>query len=492
MTSIEIDKSLHPLIAGLQPFKCIPLHKTNGILTVGASQALSVTEKEEMAFICGCRLSFESITTDVYRDLCHRYQSTTLSAGTQQPIYRLITDSRNKEKNHQDDLKDADVIESVYQLITTAVIDKASDIHLEPYESYYRVRYRIDGVLQEIKKAPLHRYAPVVSRIKVMADLDIAEKRRPQDGRIGLTNGQHTIDLRVSTLPTHFGEKTVMRILDKSTATYKLGELGLTKGELERLKKAIYLPFGIILVTGPTGSGKSTTLYAILQELNTPERNIVTIEDPIEYDLPGINQAHARSDIGFTFASALRTFLRQDPDIMMVGEIRDGETAEMAVRAALTGHLVMSTLHTNDAPSAITRLVDMGVEPFLIAASAKLVLAQRLVRLLCPHCKQQTQYKKQSAKQTTLDANGSLRTDHVYRAKGCPDCRFTGYKGRTALFEILSVDNAMAEKINQRATTDQLRTWLATRGYKTLDEQARTLIRQGRTSIEEALRVTGD
>ena len=280
------------------------------------------------------------------------------------------------------------VIQQVNHLIDQAIDQQASDIHIEPYETFFRVRYRLDGVLHTIGELSLLQREAIISRLKIMADLDIAEKRRPQDGRIRHQHGDRTIDLRVSTLPTDFGEKVVLRILDKSHLRLDLDVLGFDEVALSTFRQAIHQPYGIILVSGPTGSGKTTTLYAALNELNTDEVNITTIEDPIEYNLPGINQTHVRADIGLTFARALRSFLRQDPNIIMVGEVRDAETAKIAIRASLTGHLVISTIHTNDAPSTITRLVDMGIEPFLIASSIRLTVAQRLVRRICPDCKQ--------------------------------------------------------------------------------------------------------
>ena len=373
------------------------------------------------------------------------------------------------------------------KIIAEAVKMKASDIHIEPYERNTRVRYRIDGMLHEVLRPSLEQSRPLISRLKIMADLDIAEKRRPQDGRIRVKDGHSTIDIRVSSLATDFGEKIVLRILDKSQLRLDLNKLGFEDEQLVLFRKAVKLPYGMILVTGPTGSGKTTTLYAALNEINRPEINITTIEDPIEYNLDGINQTHVHSEIGVTFAAALRSILRQDPNVIMVGEIRDNETAEIAIRAALTGHLVLSTLHTNDAPSAVTRLIDMGVEPFLVASSVKLILAQRLLRKLCAVCRRTAQ--------PAADLLGELGTRKLmgrplFGADGCSDCNSFGYKGRTAAYEVLMVDDDLAESIARGATASQLREMAVRKGMVFLREVALRKAFRGETSLDEVIRET--
>ncbi|MEM9665207.1 MAG: GspE/PulE family protein [Bacteroidota bacterium] len=378
------------------------------------------------------------------------------------------------------------IVQQVDQIIQSAIEQQASDIHIEPYETLFRVRYRLDGVLHTVTELSLLQKDALISRLKIMAELDIAEKRRPQDGRIRFQQRGRTVDLRVSTLPTDFGEKVVLRILDKSHLTLRFESLGVDARHLRLLRQAIHRPYGMILVTGPTGSGKTTTLYAALSEINTDGVNITTIEDPIEYNLPGINQTHVRSDIGFTFAQALRAFLRQDPNVIMVGEIRDAETASIAVRAALTGHLVLSTLHTNDAPSTITRLVDMGVEPFLVASSVRLILAQRLVRRICSACKQEA-----DPDPAVLEELGLTPGAHTYhQGVGCEACHGTGYSGRVGLFELLPVGEATAELIAQRVGLYELRAHARTLGLPMLREAALERAQAGQTTLEEVLRET--
>ena len=380
---------------------------------------------------------------------------------------------------------DGSAVSLANALVSDAVRMGASDIHVEPYETFLRIRYRLDGVLQEVSHPSVSAGRTLISRLKIMADLDIAEKRRPQDGRIRVKEDGRTIDIRVSTLPTDFGEKVVLRLLDKSRLQLDLSKLGFEVDDLQTFQKALRLPHGMILVTGPTGSGKTTTLYAALNYINNPGINITTIEDPIEYNLPGINQTHVRSDIGLTFAAALRSILRQDPNVVMVGEIRDGETAEIAIRAALTGHLVLSTLHTNDAPSAITRLTDMGIEPFLLAASLKMVLAQRLLRRLCAACREVDRLKSDAepAEEPPLPSRQS-------RVRGCPECGGTGYRGRKAVYEILPVEGAIADLVATGATPSAIVSKARAQGFRTLREVALLQAASGESSREEVLRET--
>ena len=334
-------------------------------------------------------------------------------------------------------------------------------------------------------RTPVAAGRTLISRLKIMADLDIAEKRRPQDGRIRVKEDGRTIDIRVSTLPTDFGEKVVLRILDKSRLQLDLSKLGFEEDDLPTFKKALKLPHGMILVTGPTGSGKTTTLYAALNHINHPGINITTIEDPIEYNLPGINQTHVRSDIGLTFAAALRSILRQDPNVVMVGEIRDGETSEIAMRAALTGHLVLSTLHTNDAPSAITRLVDMGVEPFLVAASVKMILAQRLLRRICQGCKRPYVPSQEQREELQISIGGEW-----WKGSGCPRCGQTGYRRRMAVYELLKIQNGLADLVASSASPGELLTSARKNGFLSLREMALSAGRRGETTVDEILRET--
>lgn len=378
------------------------------------------------------------------------------------------------------------VVKQVDTIIHKAIDLGASDIHFEPFEKMFRVRYRLDGVLQTGGTLSLHQKDGVISRIKIMAQLDIAEKRRPQDGRISVNRNKGQVDLRVSTLPTDFGEKIVLRILDKESQRLELTDLGFNEQGLGIFREAIHHPYGMILVTGPTGSGKTTTLYAALNELNSPEVNITAIEDPIEYYMEGINQTQVHSDIGLNFSNVLRSILRQDPNIIMVGEIRDRETADIAIRAALTGHLVFSTLHTNDAPSAIARLLDMGIEPFLVASSVRLILAQRLVRKVCPECGSDTVADPVLLRQLELEHF----TEPLRKGSGCDFCNNTGYKGRTALIEWMPVSSKLSDKINGGAGTGELKRQAEKEGMKSLREAGVQRIKEGITTPEEVIRET--
>jgi type IV pilus assembly protein PilB len=393
------------------------------------------------------------------------------------------------EENTQQQLSQENeppLIKLVNSIIENAIVSRVSDIHIEPFDNHIKVRYRIDGKNIEIMKLP-RQFAPsIISRIKIMSHLDISEKRLPQDGRIKLKMFNKEIDLRVSTIPVAFGEKCVMRILDSSSIKVNLNDLGFEPDDLEKYIKAVKSPHGIILVTGPTGSGKSTTLYATLNLLNDVSVNIVTAEDPIEYNLEGVNQLQVNEEIGLTFAKALRSFLRQDPDIIMVGEIRDAETADIAIRAALTGHLVLSTLHTNDAPSAVARLVDMGIPPYLLASSLRLILAQRLVRKICTACK--TEYEPDYALKKEI---GLENADYkFYKGKGCTVCNNTGYKGRMAIYEIMPINEQIRKAIASNLPTDEIKKIAVDSGMQTLRQSGIKKIIEGITTIEEVLNVS--
>lgn len=385
---------------------------------------------------------------------------------------------------------EAPIVKLVNGIFVNAIKAGASDIHLEPYENTFRVRQRIDGVLYSTINVPTKIKNALTSRIKIMAKLDIAERRLPQDGRIKLKLGRkREVDMRVSVLPTLFGEKTVLRILDKSNLQVDLTKLGFDEKQLADFMTAIEKPYGMVLVTGPTGSGKTTTLYSALTHLNKPTTNIMTAEDPVEYNFMGINQVQIKEDIGLTFAAALRSFLRQDPDIIMVGEIRDFETAEIGVKAALTGHLVLSTLHTNDAPSTINRLLNMGIEPFLVSSSVIIIMAQRLARKICQQCKEEEKISTQALVSLGFseDEAGTVK---CYRGKGCPVCNNSGYKGRIALYEVMPVTDEIRELILEGAPTTEIKKTAARLGMKTLRMSGLTKIKDGITTIEEVLRVT--
>jgi type IV pilus assembly protein PilB len=383
--------------------------------------------------------------------------------------------------------EDAPVIKLVHSILGQAVTEGASDIHFEPDEGDMRVRFRVDGVLHEAARVPKRMVAGVVSRVKIMSELDIAERRIPQDGRVGLTIDGHHVDLRVVTLPSVHGESVVMRILDTSQGIPKLDRLGMADQERERFEKAFHQAYGAVLVTGPTGSGKSTSLYAALAEVNTPDKNIITIEDPVERQIDGITQVQVNPRAGLTFASGLRAMMRADPDIIMVGEIRDRETAQIAVEGALTGHLVLSTLHTNDAPGAITRLIEMGIEPFLVASAIDCIVAQRLARTLCQHCKRRTILSAEIMRDHGFPALSDLE---AYEPVGCARCGGSGYRGRTGLYEVMTVSDEIRVMAVERAPADRIADIAIQQGMRGLREDGLEKVRQGRTSIAEVSRVT--
>lgn len=383
---------------------------------------------------------------------------------------------------------EAPIVRVVNLIISQAINDKASDIHIEPEVRTVKVRYRVDGVLHDVMTPPKHIQAPMVSRIKIMSNMDIAERRIPQDGKIHLKHDGREFDLRVSTVPTIHGEKVVMRILDKGSVMLGLEKLGFSEANRAKFEGIVEKPYGMILVTGPTGSGKSTTLYSCLNKLNTGLTNILTIEDPAEYQLPGVNQVQVNTKANLTFASALRAFLRQDPDIIMVGEIRDAETANIAVEAALTGHLVLSTLHTNDAAGAVSRLVEMGVEPFLVASSVVGVLGQRLARTICPNCKEPIHASEEAIRKFGLSMYGDADIN-FYRGRGCDNCKMTGYKGRTGIHEILTMTDRVRSLVLNRASTAEIKQAAVEEGMSTMQDDGLAKVLAGVTSMEECLRV---
>lgn len=385
---------------------------------------------------------------------------------------------------------EAPIIRLVNKLMVQAFRERASDIHVEPYQSDTKVRYRVDGILHDVITLPKRIHSAVVSRIKVMAMLNIAEKRLPQDGRIGIKLGDHSVDMRISTVPTVNGERVVMRILDKSSVLLGLEELGLYPDDLKIIEQLIKQEHGIILMTGPTGSGKTTSLYSMLSCINSPDKNILTIEDPIEYQLKGIGQIPVNTKVGLTFASGLRSIVRQDPDVILVGEIRDLETAEISIQAALTGHLVFSTLHTNDSASAITRLIDMGIEPFLVTSSVNAILAQRLARKICPNCKQAYYPEDESLLEIGLSKEMLDKDGFLYRGAGCAECLETGYRGRTAIYEILILNDSIKSTVLKTSDSNIIKHEAIKEGLHTLREDGARKVEDGITTIEEVLRIT--
>jgi type IV pilus assembly protein PilB len=474
----------------------LPFNRSGSMISIAMGDPSNIFAVDDIKFITGYNVEVMVAAEEAIRDAIERYYN-------KGPSYEDVMDGFEEEDieygEEEDEVdvvdlekssEDAPVVKLVNLILIDAIKKSASDIHIEPYEKEFRVRYRIDGVLYEVMKPPLRLKNAITSRIKIMSELDIAERRLPQDGRIKLKLGKgREMDFRVSVLPTLFGEKVVMRLLDKSSLQLDMTKLGFDPGPLKWFKDAIESPFGMILVTGPTGSGKTTTLYSALTELNQSTVNISTAEDPVEYNLKGINQVQMHDEIGLNFAAALRSFLRQDPDIIMVGEIRDFETAEIAVKAALTGHLVLSTLHTNDAPSTISRLLNMGVEPFLVTASLLLILAQRLARKICPECKRPIKIPEQSLTDLGLTKEEAVGLT-VYKGSGCRNCADTGYKGRVALYEVMPFWDPLKEMVLNGASTAELKMDAIKLGMQSLRMAGLVKLKEGTTTVDEVARVT--
>jgi type IV pilus assembly protein PilB len=498
LTPEEIEESVFSLVPPqlTQKHQLVPTKLTGSTLTVAMADPTDLIAINEIKFITGygVRVVLASPSA-IKKTLDHRfggisYDDVLKKFGDSDMELILEQDDVNLQELQQATME-APVVTLVNAILADAAKRRASDIHIEPYEKLFRVRFRIDGVLQEIMSPPLRLKNPLVSRLKVMAGLDIAERRLTQDGRIKLKMGiGGELDIRVSVLPTLFGEKVVMRLLDKSNLQLDMAKLGFDPRTLEDFQEAIHKPFGMILITGPTGSGKSTTLYSALSELNKADVNISTAEDPVEYNLVGINQVQVREQIGLNFASCLRSFLRQDPDIIMVGEIRDLETAQIAVKAALTGHLVLSTLHTNDAPSTIDRLINMGVEPFLLTSSINLIAAQRLVRRICDKCKEPIEVAPEALINLGVDASEAAGGFPTFHGRGCNNCNETGYRGRLAIYEILVMHEGLKELILKSASAADLKREAVKSGMSTLRMSALQKVRDGFTTIEETIRVT--
>ena len=489
----DLDKLVQESFA--RQYFLIPLSRNLNSLTVAFADPLDVIMMDSLKKMTGCDINpIVASESDIIQAIDKFYGEKNLLREAISESYEAeagaieIEGSPEEESLSLDVLiaraEEAPVVKLVDLILRQAVKDRASDIHIEPFKDRISIRYRIDGVLYEIPPPARHLLLAILSRIKILAKLDIAEKRLPQDGAFIVKAENRIIDLRVSTVPTVYGEKVVLRILDKSQVPLDLSQLGFEPKDLENYRKAIQNPWGLVFVTGPTGCGKSTTLYATLNEIRSTQKNLLSIEDPVEYRLEGINQVQVKPDIGLTFANALRAFLRQDPNIIMVGEVRDLETAQICIRAALTGHLVLSTLHTNDAPAAVGRLIDIGVPLYLISPSLLLVGAQRLVRKLCPECKEAYEPDEQTLGKIKLSA------DLIYRPRACDYCNQTGYRGRCAIFEIMFMNEPLKKALARRATYQQLREVARESGMKTLYENGLKKVEKGVTSLEEVLSVT--
>jgi type IV pilus assembly protein PilB len=482
----------------VQKYHAIPFDRNGSTLKVAMTDPTNIFAVDDLKFLTGYSIEVYVTSEDSLKwAIDHFYDQ---SASLDDALSSMEEGASSVELAMEGDEiavgdleKEADqapVIKLVNLTLVDAIKKGASDIHVEPYEKFMRIRYRLDGMLIEAMKPPVRLKNALVSRLKIMARLDIAERRLPQDGRIKLkVQGGKEVEFRVSVLPTLYGEKVVLRILDKANLQLDMTKLGFEEEALARFKEAIYKPWGMVLVTGPTGSGKTTTLYSALSELNKIDRNISTAEDPVEFNLPGVNQVQMHEEIGLTFASSLRSFLRQDPDIILVGEIRDFETAEIGIKAALTGHLVLSTLHTNDAPSTINRLLNMGIEPFLVASSVNLIVAQRLARKVCPQCKTRDETSVETLHQMGMDLE-TAKTAECVTGKGCPACGNTGYKGRIALYEVMPVTEAVRELILMGASASEIKNQAISQGMKTLRQSGLTKILDGTTSVAEILRTT--
>lgn len=498
----KVDPSVVKLIPRdtAQKYEILPVTRDGATLTIAMVDPSNIHAIDDVKFITGYNVKpVVAAESAIKKYIAEYYGKSDTPKTTMEEIKKTEEDfgglvEREKEEETEvrelrEVVEEAPIVKLVNQVLSEAIAKGASDVHIEPYEKTLRIRYRVDGMLYDVMQQPLHLRAPISSRVKILANLDIAERRLPQDGRIELKMKDREFDLRVSTLPTIFGEKVVMRILDRSGLVLDLTKLGFEEKALREFNESIHAPYGMLLVTGPTGSGKTTTLYSALSTINEVGVNIMTAEDPVEYHLGGINQLQVKEEIGLTFATALRSFLRQDPDIILVGEIRDFETAEIAIKAVFTGHLVLSTLHTNDAPSSISRLLNMGIEPFLVAESIRLIVAQRLVRKICQKCKEEEKVPLRALVDVGFLIE-EAKTVKCLRGKGCPACNGIGYRGRIALFEVMTVTNELRELILQGAPASEIKKAAVRSGMRTLRMAGLTKVKEGITSIEEVLRVT--
>ena len=498
LSEMELTSAIVSLLPEEMAIKygVIPVQKEERLIHVVIGDPKNVFVVDAIKFLTGCNVRVWMAPESQVKKAIEKYYVTSVSTTGFDGIIQDVEDSNLEvvQDNADDDNADYGVMEAplvrlVNKVLTDAVKVRASDIHIETYEKTVRVRYRLDGTLMEQTTLPYKLKGAVVSRIKIMANLDIAERRLPQDGRIKIHVGMKKIDLRVSVLPTIYGEKVVMRILDQTNLNLDMSKMGFSEKSLRDFQESLNSPFGMILVTGPTGSGKSTTLYSALSSVNNPDTNIMTAEDPVEYNLEGINQVAVNSEIGLTFAAALKSFLRQDPDIIMVGEIRGLETAQIATKAALTGHLVLSTLHTNDAPSTITRLADMGIEPFLVATSVRLVIAQRLVRRICKECKVEETLTSEELRLLEI-SEADAKGIRFYKGAGCTVCSGTGFKGRVAIHQVLPITEAIKKLIVDRATPDEIEKVSIGEGVMNLRMNALEKLRAGVTTAQEVIKST--
>ena len=494
LDDVEPDRQLLSLFPAriLLKEELLPLKRLNGTVEVATSRLFATQGLDALKTMTGLNLkpvlaSSEAIQREIKKRL--GVGADTIDTLDEEKGLQVVDDNAEDTNLDEAEEDEASIIRFVNQVLKDAIELRASDIHLEPFEDEFRIRYRIDGVLQDVSvPAQLKRFQPaIVSRVKILSHLNIAEKRLPQDGRIRIRLDDAEVDIRVSVIPMLHGEAVVMRLLRQNATLRGMGELDMDRRELDCFRRVLQLPHGIILVTGPTGSGKTSTLYTALNEINDSVRKIITVEDPVEYQLKGVNQIQVNEKSGLTFARGLRSILRHDPDVILIGEIRDEETAQIAVQASLTGHLVFSTLHTNDAPGAVTRLVDMGVEPYLVASSLEAVLAQRLVRVLCKHCKQIDDSPTAQAFKARLGIPASVT---IYKSIGCRECRNTGFHGRHAIFEWMDSDSEIRQLVLKNASSDQIRDAARRAGMKTLAEDGWRLVRQGITTVEEILSVT--
>lgn len=498
LEDFEIEQDVINLVPKdvAEKHQIIPVNKSGANLIVAMADPSNIYAIDDLKFLTGYNIEVVVASEVAIKGAIERYYDEgeafddVLADFDDQGIEYVAEEEDVDVNDLSKSAEDAPVVKLCNLILMDAVKKSVSDIHIEPYEKVFRVRFRIDGVLYEVMKPPLKLKNAITSRLKIMSKLDIAERRLPQDGRIKLKMGKNKeMDFRVSVLPTLFGEKVVLRLLDKSNLQLDMTKLGFEEKALDDFKGSIHKPFGMVLVTGPTGSGKTTTLYSALSELNKISDNISTAEDPVEFNLPGINQVQMHEDIGLNFAAALRSFLRQDPDIIMVGEIRDFETAEIAVKAALTGHLVLSTLHTNDAPSTVNRLLNMGIEPFLVASSVNCILAQRLARRICPECKEEVKIPPQTLIDTGM-APDTANKVKLFHGKGCSNCSETGFKGRLAVYEVMPIGEELKEFILNGASTVEIKREAMRLGMKSMRQAALTKLEEGSTTLEEVLRVS--
>jgi type IV pilus assembly protein PilB len=506
LNEVEIDESIIKIIPPdvARKYTILPVSKAGARLTIAMVDPTNVFAMDDIKFMTGYNVEPVVTSEAALREAIDKYYGSTHSielkkvmediADTDDADLEVLEDDEDLDLEElEQQSEEAPVVRLVNIILTDAIKRGASDIHIEPYEKEYRVRYRIDGILYEMMRPPLKLKEAITSRVKIMAKLDIAEKRLPQDGRIKiktkLGNKVKDLDFRVSVIPAIFGEKIVLRLLDKDNLMLDMTKLGFEEEPLRRFEQAIFRPYGMVLVTGPTGSGKTNTLYSALSRINTPEVNIMTAEDPVEFNIGGINQVQMKEQIGLNFAATLRSFLRQDPNIVLVGEIRDFETAEVAIKAAMTGHLVLSTLHTNDAPSSINRLMNMGIEPFLVASSTHLVVAQRLVRRICSNCKEPYEVPHQALLNIGF-IKDELKALQLFRGRGCDTCSGTGYKGRVGLYEVMEIEEDIKELILSGGSAYELREKAVENGMLTLRHSGLQKIRDGVTSIDEVMRET--